>query len=141
MRYDELPYSAVQSFGVYEQTDPAELTSACYETAAKADAAYARYVADPKSLRTSCTPQTEWAEEPQNPEMCTRYAQGVDVFAEMRAESTAHDKADRKDAEDACNKEAQKKHKNAAQAGAAAARCAATSSGLLIAAPPPVERR
>ncbi len=136
VRFDELPFSAASNGDWTEARDHSELSTACYATVEKADAAYARYAQDPKSLRASCVPETEFAEAPQDADTCARYAMGVDVFAEWRAA----DAADDDDFEDACLKQAQSKSKSAAAAGAAAAGCVAKAAAKIIA-PAPVRKK
>lgn len=91
VRADELPFSEASVAHMLEAPDPSALSTACYASVEKADAAYARYRADPKSLRASCKPETELAEEPYDPELCARYARGEDVFAEISSEYSDRD--------------------------------------------------
>lgn len=87
VRADELPFFETYLGGMGVPDDPAELRPACYGTVEKAAVAYARYRADPKSLRASCEPETEYASplDKTDLQICERYARGEDVFSEDSA--------------------------------------------------------
>jgi hypothetical protein len=125
MRADELPFSVANIVSMSGTIDPAEMHSACFETAEKANAAFARYQTDPKALRASCKPETEFAEEPYDAEMCARYAKGEDVFADAGSD-LIEDAVEPQSANDACLAKARNDGKlgSAAAAAGAAAACA-----------------
>lgn len=137
VRADQLPFYEVFIGGMGEPDDPAELRPACYDTMEKAASAYARYRADPKSLRASCVPETQYAGplDPGGEEQCERYARGEDVFGDEGDATLQIDESKLTKSEKACLEKARKLDEDEMQD--AVAKCVPMSKMPIVPPPPP----
>lgn len=95
VRIDELPFYEAAAYAYGGPRDLSELASLCFDTGREADAAFAKYAKDPKSLRAdSCTDNVPDLADPYQAELCKRYAAGENVY--LDTEDSMLDPADEK---------------------------------------------
>ncbi|MFZ1566933.1 hypothetical protein [Sphingorhabdus sp.] len=91
----ELPFDHAAAYAYGGQRDLSELASLCFDTSGEADAAFAKYAKDPKSLRAdSCKDIVPDLADPYQADLCKRYAAGENIYKDSA--DSALDLADEK---------------------------------------------